>query len=628
MMLVVYTLLRAGFLIANLSFFTNVTATEIALCFLYGVKYDISALLIINAPVILLYLVPVNITKFRWYRQVVFILFSIINLAAIFVNLADYRYFPTIERRLLYEPYTMFPDISRMLPGLVVHHYMLFLIFIASSAAFIYVVIRVNRMAILKKEFTRRLIPRIAVFIVTGFFVILGIRGGFQLKPLRTANAFTSGKINLGYLTLNTTYTVMSSYFQPLLPEMTLLPENESKKIVRDLLCAEDEQMLDTAFAFLRVKKTAGEFKKNNVVIFIMESWSASHIGSITGGKTLTPFFDSLSSAGVLFTNFYASGQRSIEGIPSILASLPAVYSHSIIGSISEVYRFRGLGSILSEQGYSTSFHHGGSTGTMGFDAFSRIAGFKNYYGRESYPGLADSLTDGSWGICDEPFFLETGKVLNSTKEPFCAAIFSLSSHDPYTIPKFREPMFEQFKDEAENERAIRYSDFSLRQFFAEASKSTWFQNTTFVITADHTEFAARNNFYTTFHVPLLIYSPAILGPGKVDKTASHTDILPAILDLLNIPAVHSSMGFSALNSSRERYAFVKYASFYGIISNNYVLLNDLEHTPALYEIKTDPSLTKEISAQNPETVTKLNQILKAYLQETTHAIGENLIYK
>jgi hypothetical protein len=87
-------------------------------------------------------------------------------------------------------------------------------------------------------------------------------------------------------------------------------------------------------------------------------------------------------------------------------------------------------------------------------------------------------------------------------------------------------------------------------------------------------------------------------------------------------------MGFSALNSSRERYAFVKYASFYGIISNNYVLLNDLEHAPALYEIKTDPSLTKEISAQNPETVTKLNQILKAYLQETTHAIGENRIYK
>ena len=202
-----------------------------------------------------------------------------------------------------------------------------------------------------------------------------------------------------------------------------------------------------------------------------MESWSAPLCGSITGKKSFTPFFDSLAANGMLFTNFFASGQRSIEAVPAILASVPAIYDVSIIGSVSESYKFRGLGSILSENGDTLSSTTGRQPAQWDLYAFSKIAGFTNYYGKESISISGDTVKDGAWGIYDEPFFLETEKTMSTFTEPFCSVIFSLSSHDPYTIPQNRQYLFEKYKDESDFDISVRYSDLSLESFFKAAEK-------------------------------------------------------------------------------------------------------------------------------------------------------------
>ena len=624
----IYSLLRFGFYIANHNFFANINSLEILKNFLEGVRFDLSAIVIINLPVLLLFNLPVNLRKQKWYRYFLFFLFFLINITAICLNIADYGYFPTIERRLLWEPYTMLPDIVRTIPGLIANHFILFTIFIFACISFFLFARYLYKKADGKINLTFNYVSASVSFILIIIFSVIAIRGGIQLKPIRIANAFTNNQMEQGYLTLNTTYTVVSSYFQQKLPEFSFFSNDEANKIIQRIIKADDEKMLDPAYPFMRSKSPSGEMKKMNVVIFIMESWSASFVGSITGEKSFTPFFDNLAAGGILFTNYFASGQRSIEGIPSILASLPAIYSNSIIGSLAESDKIRGLGSILSEKGYTTSFHHGGVTGTMGFDAFTKIAGFIKYYGKESYPNLNDDLTDGMWGICDEPFFLQTEKVISSFKEPFCSAIFSLSSHDPYKIPDNRLNLFEQYKNESEIERAVRYSDFSLEQFFKKASQEAWFNNTIFIITCDHTLFDTRTGFYTAFHSPFLIYSPSLIKPAKNKRTVSHTDVLPTILELLKIKTVYSSMGFSAVDSTKEKYAFVKYGSYYGIISDDYVLLNDLTQAPKIFNYHLDPQLKNNLSLNLKDEIDDLNKKLLAFIQQATHAIGENKIYK
>jgi len=496
------------------------------------------------------------------------------------------------------------------------------------GAVFVYAIIKLIRRLDNKITFIRKPVIEIICLLIISFGAVVAIRGGFQLKPLRQANAFTSDSQALGYLTLNTTYNVVRSFFQPLLPNISLVPKPEADKYVLEMIKDDNETVLDTQYVFMRRKNFSSEPRKLNVVMFIMESWSAKYSGAITGGKSLMPFFDSLASQGLLFTNFFANGQRSIEAIPSILTSVPSIYNASIIGSIAEMNRFRGLGSILKEYGYITSFHHGASTGSMGFDGFSKIAGFTNYYGKEDFLHLPSSAFDGTWGIFDEPFFLETEKIISSYKEPFCSVIFSLSSHDPYVIPEDRLMLFEQYINESEYERSIRYSDYCLIKFFEKSSSEPWFNNTVFIITADHTLYNSRDNFYSCFHSPLLIYTPSgIINRGKVSTIASHADILPTILDILRIPAVHSSMGISVFSPKPERYCFEKYGNDYCIIDNQYILLNDLEHPMRLFNYKSDPSLKVNLADKHTDIVADLNIKLLSYIEATTIAISKDKIY-
>ena len=172
---------------------------------------------------------------------------------------------------------------------------------------------------------------------------------------------------------------------------------------------------------------------KKNVFVIILESFSSEHIGALThqiGNKNtdFTPFLDSLAEKSLVFEGF-ANGKRSIEGIPAILASLPTWMTEDFITSQYSSNKFNSLASILKAEGYNTSFFHGGKNGTMGFDAFSKSAGFEFYYGKNEYPDQSDF--DGSWGISDEPYLQYIAKTLNTTPEPFlgsCIYAFVASS--------------------------------------------------------------------------------------------------------------------------------------------------------------------------------------------------------
>jgi phosphoglycerol transferase MdoB-like AlkP superfamily enzyme len=477
-----------------------------------------------------------------------------------------------------------------------------------------------------KIKSTAGFISEFAYLTLLVIFSVIFIRGGLQMKPLRQANAFPNNNLELGYLTLNTPYTVIRSIFQDTLKEIDKLDQKEAVAILRNLLKNPEEKFIDDNYPFMRTFSTDSSTQKKNVVIFIMESWSALFCGSITGEKTFTPFFDSLANHSILLTNFFANGQRSIESLASISVSIPSLFDLSIIGSKAELNRIKGLGSILKEQGYTTSFHHGARTGSMGFDGFSKLAGFDFYFGMEDIKNIMPDDEDGMWGICDEPFFIETVNNVSNFKEPFCSVIFSLSSHDPFRIRDKRKSEFYQFKNETELERSVRYSDFSLKKFFEYAQTKSWFKNTIFIITADHTLYNSRTNFKTTFHIPCLMYSPENLSAFKSNKTASHMDLVPTLIDYLHLQTTHASMGKSIFLNS-DGFAVFKFGAEYIILTDQYCLTNDLENPVKFYEISSDKDLKNDISKKLPDIVNDLNKKLLAYLQTVTYSVARDKIY-
>ncbi|MDO9068967.1 MAG: sulfatase-like hydrolase/transferase, partial [Deltaproteobacteria bacterium] len=300
--------------------------------------------------------------------------------------------------------------------------------------------------------------------------------------------------------------------------------------------------------------------------------------------------------------------------------------NNSFIGSRAEMNRVMGLGHILLKRGYTTSFHHGAKVGSMGFDAYARTAGFLKYYGKEDFPGLADSLQDGTWGVYDEEFFLDALSRMNSFNKPFASVIFSLSPHDPLKIPSYREALIAGYKDDDKFRRALRYSDFSLKTFFEKARKEDWYDNTVFIITGDHPYHSMRNNFASIFQVPLLIYRPQGMPPARADGIGSQVDILPTLLDLLGCSTIHASMGSSLLSGKKEHYAVVRHGAEFAVFDNGMVLVSDLEKINGLYDYRNNAAFKNDLQAAKPEEAKKLFAYLRAYIQQASYAIARDRI--
>ncbi len=627
-LLILYSIFRVIFHGANHDFFLGINQTEILKSFLLGIRFDIAALLMVNLPVIILFNLPINLLKYKVIRVSLFVIFCLLNLSAFSLVFADLGYFPTTQKRMSFEIYSMLPDVIRMIPGLLHNYSLLMIVFMCFSFLFILLTHRVVKSIYNNGTHQLSVVKSIFWFIIVILSLIVGIRGGLQLKPIRINNAFFSDKKVLGYLTLNTPYSVLRSYFQYTLPQYDFMPRHEAASITQAMLKANNEEFMDSNYVFMRRKKFDEQLNKKNIVIFIMESWSAKFVGSITGGKTYTPFFDSLAKHGILFTKFLANGQRSIEAVPSILASVPAIFPKSIIGSRAEVSTVRGLGSILSEYNYTNSFHYGAKLGSMGFDSYVPSTGFSKYFSKEDFTSYDDSLDDGTWGVFDEPFFLDAAEKISNLSQPFCSVIFSLSSHDPFKIPSHRKALFEKFDGESDFEKVLRYSDFSLQQFFDSAKRKKWFDNTIFIITADHTIYTERNNLFEMFHVPLLIYSNKDIQPKIISDVGSHTDILPTILDLLKIPIVHASIGRSLLDNSTQPFCVQIVGPYYAYFDNQFLFLTNLVDDDELYNYNSVDFPQNDIINQNKAKAEELSLKLRAYIQTVTKAVNEDLIYR
>lgn len=626
-LLLIYNLLRLGFVIYNRAFFADIPSGQMFMAFVHGVRFDLSGLLMLNAVFFGFYNLPGYPTRNRLLGHIIFILFCLVNLAGIYLTLIDYAYYPVIFKRTTYEPFVLPLEILIMLSGVAGDYRLLIALGLGAGAGFILVSHRL--FSFLKKRLRYEFhFLRDAIFLILLIgLMVVGIRGGLQSQPIRPSHAFFSSDRSLGYVTLNTPFNIILSLNQKSpVQHMSFLDRNEARKTLREMLYQPDERNLAADYPFLRKPMPPGPPKPYNIVVLVMESWSASSIGALGAYPSATPFFDQLAGGGLLFTNFISSGQRSVEALPAIVSSLPHILNAPLIGSRSELNGFLGMGTIFTRHGYTTSFHHGAKTGSMGFDAYSRLAGFEHYFGKEDVPNLAGTDWDGVWGVYDHIFFIDTVKRLESFRKPFCSVIYGLSPHEPLNLPKELKSRFGVRESAVTFQQALRYSDFSLQQFFEHAKTKSWFEQTVFIIVGDHPFNVSQNDFRSAFHVPLLIYSPALVKPGRDDGIASQVDIMPTLLDLLRFRDIHASMGQSLLRASGKRFAVVKYGSQYGFITEKLVFLSDLDANEGVYDYRHDPILTSNLIKSMPAETARFRKQLFSYLQEVTTAVKQDKI--
>ena len=621
-LLVIYFIIRILFFLFNLKSFQSDGVLDIGLSFLIGLKFDLSAIVISNILFTILSLLPFNFVSKRVYQLVVKYIYWIPNIILFWPNIADFEYYKFIGRRTIFEIFGIVGDIGQQAGSLLGSYWYLVVIWIVLSLAFIKGTPNVRRRGRGARfssgyqiEGMKEMWIRVGIWVLSIGLTIIIFRGGFQEKPLRINQAFVQHDTHLGNLALNTTFSFLTTIDAVGTEKVSYFAErvgDVAKHIKRDRKSNIESTVIPT-------------LGKQNVVIIILESFAREYMGYKNPYKGYTPFLDSLSKSGVFFNNCFSNGRESIIAVPAITSAIPQLIEEPFITSSYQSNKFIGLGSIVKNYGYASSFFHGARNGSMGFVGFTELAGFDKYFGLNQYPSkLKGKDFDDNWGIYDGPYLQYFAGELSKEKAPFVSCVFTLSSHNPYAIPKEYAGKFSKGKTAIHE--SIGYTDFALKQFFETASKQPWFKNTLFVITADHTQMNTEPSYASAigaYRVPLVLYHPdskvmkALESISNNDKICQHADILPTVLDFLDIPQGQVLPFGESILAKNEGLALQYDPGNFRMITSKKYIEMDLEGKGKLFDTQTN----KLLEANSDTT---LREKLKAFVQFYRNGLIEN----
>lgn len=598
------SLTRLVFYVNNIETF-QADAVLVMLTFLHGIRFDAVSTAYALLPFTLL--LPV----FSSIRELLRLYFLAAVGAMNMLNCIDAEFFRFISRRStddLFRFAFISDDIFFIGPDLVRDFWYLILLW---AIVMLLVLWLYNRFVhpIRPQEHGGNRILATATMMGFALFTVVAMRGGLQRIPIGIIDAGQASDPRFSVLELNSAFTMLKTFGKPDVPELVYFDAGENP--VNPIVSTKG--------------KWHGHLKGYNLVVLIVESLGSEYMGQLNGrGHTYAPFVDSLCNEGLLFTNAFANGHRSIEGVPACLAALPTLMYEPFITSRYAQNRFTSLPNLLGPMGYTSYFMHGGENGTMGLLPFAIQAGFNQYLGKNEYPH--PSHHDGHWGIFDHHFLKHATEVFTASPKPFVAGVFTLSSHHPYTVPEELKGQFPS--GNLPIHESIGYADYSLREFFRHASRTDWYDNTLFIITADHTSLSEFKEFQTTLgslSIPILFFHPnATLLKGRSNIVMQQADIMPSALSLLGYDAPFFSLGQNVFDSTAQHLAVAFKYDRYQMLLDGKLLTFDGIQTLAMHNLASDAMLQTDIKEVRLEDCSQKERILKGYLQNYTHALINN----
>lgn len=615
---VIYAIARLVYLGLNWSLLSPALQGNLGDLIKGSLQFDTSAIVYTNLLWVVLMLLPLHLKERSAYHCVLRWLFVVVNGLALIVNLADAVYFPFTLRRTtstVMQEFGNEGNLTGIILSEALHHWYLVLLAVALIAA-LWWLYRQPRLDHRRLTWWRYDLTMLVVLLLSVWLGVAGIRGGFTtaIRPIAVSNAkqWVSRPMDAA-LVLNTPFSLIRTIGK----DVFHVPDYYS-----------DQNELETVYTPIHQPADSVSFVKKNIVVLIVESFGREYFGEfnkdLEGGtyKGYTPCMDSLARKSLRFTHSYCNGRKSIDGMPSILSSIPMFVEPFFVtpAAMNQVSGFAGL---LAQEGYQTAFFHGAQNSSMGFQAFARATGFQQYYGRTEFNQDkrfgGDNDFDGTWAIWDEPFLQFYCQKMGEMREPFMTAVFTASSHHPFVVPNQYESTFAA--GPLEIHRCIRYTDMALGKFFEQASKQSWFKNTIFLLTSDHTNQSDHPEYQTdlgVFSVPLLIYDPSgeLVQPDCIDKVAQQIDFLPTVLSLLGYPHPYVAFGKDVLNTPAEQTWAVNYLNgVYQLVQDDYVLQFDGERCTGLYALD-DRLMQHNLVGTLPARQQGMERLLKAIIQQ------------
>nr|MDQ3048412.1 sulfatase-like hydrolase/transferase [Bacteroidota bacterium] len=373
-LLLLYTVCRLLFYFFHYSYFSDLSFSELLIILFSGLRFDLSVIILSNALFILLFLLPFPFREKTGYRILLKWVYLVVNSIALLANCIDLVYFNFTFKRTTADVFNFFGgkighDTMDLLPVFLKDYWYIGVIWIGLCLLLWQLYKRSDQNKPIKWTLKEYGFQILTLSIIAALSII-GYRGGLQLKPISTLDAGQYARSKNIPLVVSTPFTILKTLdLQAIEPQIFFENEDELRQIYDPNHPAQ-----------------TGGMKKLNVILIALESFGKEYVGALNNRKEgYTPFLDSLITHSLCFSNAFSNGKKSIEGIPAITAALPTWMNEPFITSPYSGNRISSLAGILKSQGYSTSFFHGGTNGTMGFDAFASLAGYEKYYGRTEY---------------------------------------------------------------------------------------------------------------------------------------------------------------------------------------------------------------------------------------------------
>lgn len=618
---------QAIFYALNDSLFNVSTFSDWAKLSLGSFRFALASTSIFLSPFIFLALLPIKAQEKKWYKTITSILFFFGVELMLIANLIDCGYYRFTFKRLTFDFFGYVGvggDFGTLIPQFLRDYFHIVAIFLLLNIVLIVFDIQI-RLYIKRRSFNNSTKPinntsqnflrKFAPLIISVIMLFIFFRGGLQKTRLNLEDAGSYASTQNTGLVLNTPFCLIRTIGVDGVDEKTYFSNSKVEKIFSPIQEPSNEIWTDSLLSSpLQIGKT-------NVVIIIIESYSAEYTGVYNKNKSYTPFLDSLAKHSVVFQGM-SNGRRSIDGIPCVLSSLPLLMEESYITSKYKTNKLGSIASLLKNNGYSSAFFHGGYNGTMDFDKYAKNVGFDKYYGMNEYGNKNDY--DGNWGIFDEPFLQYMVKKVSLMKEPFVASVFTLSSHHPYTIPKEHIGQFP--KGTLKIHEPVGYTDYALRRFFNTAKQQSWFNNTLFVITADHSSINESHDFRTPlglYRIPIIFYSPQFSHGVVNNQIMQQADILPTINDMLHNNKKVFAYGRSIFSKKTHYYIYFSNGEY--ILTIGKFISKYREGYPTqLFDKIKDEQLKNDISNKYPNITQQYTRFTQAIIQQYNNRLIKN----
>jgi phosphoglycerol transferase MdoB-like AlkP superfamily enzyme len=530
----------------------------------WGAYFDVITLFYCLSPFILIHLLPGNWfynpkiqTGLKlFFTSIIFILFTL--------TCIDAGYFPFSKSRLNITLFKMAGEEEISIIQYILDYWW----FVPVILAMVYLAWKFFPLA--KSANKLRWYFQIPLNILVVAFLVLTIRGGFRLKPLRSIDTALFVPASHSQLSISTGFNILESFTG----ETIEIPEYFNEAQLKEIMAGDYHTL-----------SPIKENRKKNIVIIILESFGKEYTFPETDEAiSYSPFLQKLAKFSTFYNRAYSNGTRSVDAIPAILEGVPKLTKTDFMYSNYIHNVTPGFPFYLKKEGYEFAFYHGGKNGTLGFEAFLKSRGW-NYYGKDQYQGTSADF-DGQWGIYDGPYLQYVAKQLNQTRQPFVASVFTLSSHHPYTLPKEYKDSFNNIKKPIH--KTIRYTDHCIKAFFEAIKNEPWFKETLFIITADHSSENFTKRYQSRdgkYEVPLLVYDAgevskvinSVFSATSIDTSnvphgvnisiIQHIDIIPLVLKQIGYSGKIFTLG-TYFEKPENKIAFQNEEGSYQAISN------------------------------------------------------------